>query len=159
MAGDAAPWRSGKTDTPPKRAAPKPAKAKKPLMPVADIRPKLKGTFAKIGLLVYAKDQVDGTVILGASPGLVDAYCDLAEHNVYVHRALSSFAAVDDSLGVLGATAVMVLPILKNHGMYAGPLLVSLRDLEEEALNQHPDLGDEVDSDDDSDLDEPIPGT
>jgi hypothetical protein len=156
MADDAKPWQA---DSAPKKTTAggkTPARPKAPskaLPSVDSLREPLKDQFAMLGLAVYAKDQVDGTVILGASPQLVDAYCDLAKRNTRVHKILAGLAAGGDSLGVVTATAVMVLPILQHHGIWKGPLLVSLSQLEDRALNEHPDLGEEYDESNDSDLD------
>lgn len=156
MADDAAPYTPKKTDSAPKRGRSSAPKAKKDLVPIPEIRERLKTTLTSLGMMVYAKNQVDGVVIMGSAPNLVDAYCDLAQHNRYVHRALSGFVAVDGSLGILTATAVPALAIMKNHGMYAGPLLVSIEELERRVLEDNPDLGAsdmDYDETDDSDLD------
>jgi hypothetical protein len=155
MADDATPYAapSKKTDTAPKGRGK--STTGKPLIPIEEIRDRLKTSLTSIGMMVYAKNEVDGVVIMGSAPSLVDAYCDLAKHNKYVHKALSGFVAVDGSLGILTATAVPALAIAKNHGMYHGPLLVSIEELERRVLEDHPDLGSDIDyrETDDSDLD------
>lgn len=154
MADDATPYTPKKSDSAPKGRA-KSSTPKKDLVPVEEIRERLKVTLTSLGMMVYAKNEVDGVIIMGSAPNLVDAYCDLAKHNKYVHRALSGFVAVDGSLGILTATAVPALAIAKNHGMYAGPLLVSVEELERRVLEDNPDLGTPTtyDETDDSDLD------
>lgn len=160
MADDAAPFRpspGGRKDSKPRGTSTKGGKPKRDLIPVEQLRDTLKGFVTKLGMVVYARDKVDGTVIIGSAPELVDAYCDLAKNNIYVHRVLDSLGRLDSSAGILTATAAPALAIAAHHGMYRGPLLVSIEEYERRALDQNPDMGfdEEYDEDDDSDLDSP----
>lgn len=159
MADDAAPWRGArpKTDSKPRgKNTPKP---KKDLTPVSQLRDSLKGTVTAIGMGVYKYNEVDGVILIGAAPELVDAYCDMAERNVYVHRILNAIGSAGDSLGVMLPTLNVAAAIAKNHGLYDGPLMVSVQEYERRALDQNPDMGEvvEYDETEDSDLDDVSP--
>jgi hypothetical protein len=142
-------------DSGPKRAgSPKPPRDAKKLMPIKDIRDNLKTLLTGAGMLLYAKDQVDGTVIIGSTPDLVDAWCDMAEHNAQVHKVLSFIASGGEGASIITATLVPLMAIAKHHGRYAGPLLVSIETLEQRALSENPNLGvEDFDETDDDDLD------
>lgn len=160
MADDAAPWRGArpKTDTKPKGKPSPGPKPKRELIPVGQLRDSLKGVVTGIGMGVYKYNQVDGVIVIGAAPELVDAYCDLAENNIYVHRILSAIGSVGDKAGILLPTLNMVGAIAANHGLYDGPLMVSVQEYERRALDANPDMGNlGYDEDDDSDLDDDQP--
>lgn len=162
MAEDAPPWRGArpKTDTKPKGKTSPGPKGKRELIPVSQLRENLKGVVTTVGMGVYQVDKVDGVILIGAAPELVDAYCDMAESNLYVHRVLSAIGSVGTSAGVLIPTLNVVAAIAANHGLYNGPLMVSVDEYERRALDQNPDMGEasrEYDEDDDSDLDETEP--
>lgn len=161
MADDAAPYRPpGRKDSSPKGRSSNPknrgGRPKSSLQSISTLREKLKGTVTMVGMGVYKYNKVDGVILMGAAPDLVDSYCDLAENNIYVHRILDRIASVDDKAGVLLPTANVVAAMMKNHGMYDGPLLVSIAEYENRAIN-NPEvtLGDEDGYDEtlDSDLD------
>lgn len=141
MADDAAPYRPpGRKDSSPKgrggnSTRGKGGRPKSSLQSIATLREKLKGTVTMVGMGVYKYNKVDGVILMGAAPDLVDSYCDLAENNIYVHRVLDRIASVDDKAGVLLPTANVVAAMMKNHGMYDGPLLVSIAEYENRALN------------------------
>lgn len=121
-----------KADTPPKgakKAPPKGSKAPrakpKPTMPVEAIREELKEFAVGIGMLTMMRNEVDGLIIVGGSPDVVDAWCDLAEKNPYVHIVLQKFCEGGDAAKVLSTTIPLALAIAHNHGAYKGPLPVS----------------------------------
>jgi hypothetical protein len=161
MADDAAPWRGArpKTDAKPKGTRPGAPPKKRDLTPVSQLRDNLKGVVTGIGMGVYRYNPVDGVIVIGAAPELVDAYCDLAEHNIYVHRVLNAIGGIGDGLGILLPTLNVAAAIAQNHGLYDGPLMVSVREYERRALAQNPDLGedDAYDETEDSDLDDVSP--
>lgn len=162
MADDASPWRAPrpKTDTKPKGKTTPGPKGKRELIPVSQLRENLKGVVTTVGMGVYQVDKVDGVILIGAAPELVDAYCDMAESNIYVHRVLSALGSVGTTAGVLLPTLNVAAAIMSNHGLYNGPLMVSVEEYERRALNDNPDIGEAVqdyDEDDDSDLDDDIP--
>jgi hypothetical protein len=140
MADDAAPYRGTPSTTDRKPKVGRPPKKATNLLPIPVIRERLKVTITQVGILVSAKDATDGLIIVGAGPDMVDAYCDLAETNSLVHKALHGLASAKDSLGVITATAIPTMAILKNHGYYNGPLLVSIATLEQRARDGQPDL-------------------
>lgn len=105
---------------PPKGASGK-GKAKrpppKPTMPVDEIREDLLDFMIGTGLVVLSRNEVDGIIIIGGAPDLVDSYCALAEKNPYVHLVLQKFCSGMKGASALTTTIPMVLAIAANHGV------------------------------------------
>jgi hypothetical protein len=112
-----------KARTPKGKKPPRPKP--KPTMPVDEIRSELKEFCIGIGMLAMMKNEVDGLIIVGGTPDVVDAWCDLAEKNPYVHIVLQKFCEGGDAAKVLSTTIPLALALAHNHGAYKGPLPVS----------------------------------
>jgi hypothetical protein len=129
-------YKPPKPDAAPKgAAAPKanPSKGKgrssrpkpKPTMPVDDIRSELTEFMVGAGLIMMMKNEGDALIVIGGTPDVVDAWCDLAEKNPYVHIVLQKFCESGDAAKVISTTVPLALALAANHGMYKGPLPVS----------------------------------
>lgn len=121
---DSPPKGAGST-RPPKRGSKPPRSKPKPTMPVEAIREELKEFAVGVGMLTMMRNEVDGLIIVGGSPDVIDAWCDLAEKNPYVHLVLQKFCEGGDAAKVLSTTIPLALAIASNHGVYNGPLPVS----------------------------------
>lgn len=94
----------------------------KPTVPVDQIREDLTEFLVGIGILVMARNENDGYILIGGTPDIVDAWCDLAEKNLYVHYVLQKLTEAGDLGKVFSSTVPLVLAIAANHGTYNGPV-------------------------------------
>lgn len=106
---------------PPKGSNGKPGRTKrpppKPTMPIEEIREDLLDFLVGTGLVVLHRNEVDGIIIIGGAPELVESYCELAEKNPYVHMVLQKFCASVKGASAFTTTIPMVLAIAANHGV------------------------------------------
>lgn len=96
--------------------------------PVSDTAPKgrkrtpklaaqLEQTVSVIGGLVAMANQFDGHVITSTAPQFALAWANLAERNPAVKRFLESATSGGAYGEVVLASAIMIMPILANHGV------------------------------------------
>lgn len=132
MADTTIPEYKPKSDSAPKGRASSSSAAKKKrtppkaTVPVEKIREDLTELFVGVGVVTMMRNEIDGLIIVGGSPDIVDAWCDLAEKNPWVHFVLQKFTESGDWAKVASTTLPLVLALASNHGRYNGPLLVPI---------------------------------
>lgn len=127
----------------------------KPTMPVDEIRSELTEFMVGIGMLTMMKNENDGLILIGGSLDVVDAWCDLAEKNPYVHIVLQKFCEGGDAAKVISTTVPLALALAANHGIYKGPLPVPPVKYAEKAASIMEDLQTRQFNEDDAGSSEP----
>jgi len=79
--------------------------------------------FGQVGLIVFAFAPADGAVIMSGAPTLAASFAKLAEVNPSVAKVLDSTLAAGVWLEVLGAIAMIAIPIAGNHGLLPAGLV------------------------------------
>lgn len=108
------------TTTPRKPANPRTAAS------ITRIRAGLVMTFTMAGMGVSVYDGWDGQVIALNAERLADAWCELAEQNPRVRKALERMLEGSAWGGAIGTTAAVAVPIAVRHGMLPPSLLQSV---------------------------------
>jgi len=93
----------------------------------APLEQALTSNLAGIGLVVYALDQYDGTVIMQGAPRLAQSLVGVAEQNPNVRKALESLVTAGAWSGVVMAAAGIAIPILGHHGYLPGNLAMPVQ--------------------------------
>lgn len=83
----------------------------------AKLKDKLVNMVVMVGVTVSTFDQFDGATIIGGAPDLADSLVALAAESPAVKKALETSMSSSAWLGVIIATAPMVVAILANHNV------------------------------------------
>lgn len=102
-------------DRPPRPPAPAASKSAKNL--AGDLEMLVATASIALSMLPGEKFQADAAILAAGAPNLAQAWANLAEKNPAVRRVLEALTTGSMYTEVIMATAMVMLPIMANHGL------------------------------------------